>query len=93
MKFSGNFEASFFDPETRRKYILRHRLSENDRDPTSYYVNGMYGGNYVQFFTPEKMQLEFDKDYTVEKDLARKIWENLTLHGWIPAEDYFKLYK
>ncbi|HUU86163.1 MAG TPA: hypothetical protein VMX17_00250 [Candidatus Glassbacteria bacterium] len=76
-EFSGKLTCTFVD-DTNNKHHLYFDLE----DWTTVKEHGVFGGNYMQIFYPEQMNLHFGKEYTVDVELGRKIYKTLFEHGW-----------
>ena len=78
----GKLSTEFCDKEKDTKYYLYFDLGKHE----SNYHHGLYGRNYLQLLQPEIMQLYFNREYKVNKEIARKIFNQLVVNGWIDKE-------
>jgi hypothetical protein len=61
---------------------ITHELEFNLDHWHNQYEHGWIGGEGINIFYPEPMQLKFDMDYEVDTETARKIYTVLVQHGW-----------
>jgi len=74
--FDGMLRAQFINNDTIHE--LKFDLDNWEDSP----ADGMVGGNYLQLIKPTPLMMNFDQEYELSIEDARKIYKTLSEIGW-----------
>jgi len=80
-KLNGKFFCKFKENDGKE-----HFLQFNLDDWKSIETNGLFGGEYIQIFLPERMEIHIARPYTLEIEEGRKVYKTLIDNGWSVPE-------
>jgi len=74
--FDGILKAQFIN--NNETYELKFDLDDWEDSP----ADGTIGGNYIQLISPTPITMQFDQEYELSIEDARKIYKTLSEIGW-----------